>query len=56
MERPGAATVALLLTRAALPKSGWLSRLCVEVEWPMQGIPKVLQLNNAACDSGVGPA
>lgn len=48
MERPGAATVALLLTRVALPKSGWLSRLCVEVEWPMQGVPKVLHLDNAA--------
>lgn len=48
MERPGAATVALLLTRVALPKSGWLSRLCVEAEWPMQGVPKVLHLDNAA--------
>ena len=48
MERPGAATVALVLTRIALPKAPWLARLGVEADWPMHGIPTVLHLDNAA--------
>ncbi len=48
MERPGAATVALLLTRVALPKDAWLGRLGLQIEWPMRGVPKVLHLDNAA--------
>jgi putative transposase len=48
MERPGAATVALLLTRVALPKSASLDKLGVQVEWSMHGVPKVLHLDNAA--------
>nr|WP_256983510.1 Mu transposase C-terminal domain-containing protein [Caballeronia sordidicola] len=48
MERPGAATVALLLTRVAQPKRAWLDKLGLEVEWPMRGVPKVLHLDNAA--------
>jgi putative transposase len=35
---PGAATVALLLTRVALPKDAWLDKLGVQVEWPMRGV------------------
>ena len=48
MERPGAAAVALVLTRIALPKAPWLARLGVEADWPMHGIPTVLHLDNAA--------
>jgi len=48
MERPGAATVALLLTRVALPKGAWLETLGLQIEWPMRGVPKVLHLDNAA--------
>lgn len=48
MERPGAATVGLLLTRVALPKASWLARIGVEADWPMRGIPRVLHLDNAA--------
>ena len=48
MERPNAGTVALLLSRIALPKAPWLAALGVEAEWPMQGIPKILHLDNAA--------
>ncbi len=48
MERPGAATVGLLLTRAALPKSPWLAKIEADAEWPMSGIPSVLHLDNAA--------
>ena len=48
MERPNAATVALLLSRIALPKAAWLAAIGAEAQWPMQGIPQVLHLDNAA--------
>ncbi|MGN8139160.1 hypothetical protein ACTJLC_31220 [Paraburkholderia sp. 22099] len=48
MDRPGAATVALLLTRVALPKAEWLNKLSVQADWPMHGVPRILHLNNAA--------
>ena len=48
MQRPGAATVALLISRIVLPKAPWLARVGVDVDWPMHGIPKVLHLDNAA--------
>ncbi|AEI82033.1 TniA-like transposition protein (plasmid) [Cupriavidus necator N-1] len=48
MDRPNAATVALLLTRVVLPKLSWLASLEVSADWPMHGIPKVLHLDNAA--------
>lgn len=48
MDRPNAATVALLLTRVVLAKVSWLASLEVSAEWPMHGIPKVLHLDNAA--------
>ncbi len=48
MDRPNAATVALLLTRVVLPKDGWLASLDVSVDWPMHGIPQLLHLDNAA--------
>jgi len=48
MERPNAATVALLLTRVVLPKAAWLKTVGVDVSWPMHGIPQVLHLDNAA--------
>ncbi|MFM0047287.1 Mu transposase C-terminal domain-containing protein [Paraburkholderia sediminicola] len=48
MDRPGAATVGLLLTRAALSKAPWLAKIEADAEWPMRGIPRVLHLDNAA--------
>ena len=48
MQRPGAATVALLISRIVLAKSPWLARVGVDVDWPMHGVPKVLHLDNAA--------
>ena len=48
MERPNAGTVALLLSRIALPKAPWLAALGATAEWPMQGIPRILHLDNAA--------
>jgi putative transposase len=48
MERPNAATVALLLTRVALPKAPWLASLGLpDVSWPMHGLPQTLHLDNA---------
>jgi hypothetical protein len=48
MERPNAATVALLLTRVVLPKEPWLAAIGSDVSWPMNGIPRSLHLDNAA--------
>lgn len=48
MDRPGAATVGLLLTRAALSKAPWLAKIEADAEWPMRGIPRGLHLDNAA--------
>jgi putative transposase len=49
MERPNAATVALLLTRVAFPKAPWIGSLGIdELVWPMHGIPQSLHLDNAA--------
>ncbi|WP_244884734.1 Mu transposase C-terminal domain-containing protein, partial [Paraburkholderia mimosarum] len=48
MERPGAATVGLLLTRVVLSKAPWLAKVGADAEWPMRGIPRVLHLDNAA--------
>lgn len=48
MERPDAGTVAMLLSRIALPKAPWLEALGVASEWPIQGIPRILHLDNAA--------
>ena len=49
MERPNAASVALLLTRVALPKAPWLASLgLADVNWPMSGVPATLHLDNAA--------
>jgi putative transposase len=48
MERPNAGTVALLLSRIALPKASWLATLGLQTSWPMQGIPRVLHMDNAS--------
>ena len=48
MERPNAATVALLVSRIVLPKGDWLAHLDLEIDWPMCGFPQVLHMDNAA--------
>jgi len=48
MERPNAATVALVLSRIVLPKQVWLDHLGIDASWPMHGIPEVIHLDNAA--------
>lgn len=47
-EYPSAATVAMCLTRAVLPKEAWLKRLGVESEWPMRGIMDSTYTDNGA--------
>jgi putative transposase len=48
LERPSAATVALLVSRIAQPKQAWLEHLGLQIEWPVFGIPQCLHLDNAA--------
>jgi putative transposase len=48
MERPNAATVAILVSRIVLPKRDWLASLELEFAWPMNGLPKMLHMDNAA--------
>jgi putative transposase len=48
MERPSAATVALLMSRVIQPKDQWLAHLGLTIDWPMAGIPKTLHMDNAA--------
>jgi putative transposase len=48
MDRPGAATVGLLLARAAWSKAPWLAKIEADADWPMRGIPRVLHLDHAA--------
>jgi putative transposase len=47
LEAPGATSVALTLNRVVLPKEDYLCQLRVQVEWPTQGLPKRLHLDNA---------
>ena len=48
MERPGAGTVALLVSRIVQPKSARLAHLGLQIDWPMAGLPQRLHLDNAA--------
>jgi transposase InsO family protein len=45
---PSATSVAMALRMACLPKSKWLNALEIEADWPMYGIPEVLDLDNAS--------
>lgn len=46
-ESPSAATVAYALARACAPKADWLASLGMAIDWPMQGLPASLHLDNA---------
>jgi len=48
LEAPSAASVAMALNMACLPKSKWLRSLAIDLDWPMHGIPEVLHLDNAS--------
>jgi len=47
LEPPSATSVALCLAQAALPKAGWLMAREVPGEWPVEGVPERLHLDNA---------
>ena len=47
LEAPSATSVALCLAHAALPKAGWLMARGVAGEWPVEGVPERLHLDNA---------
>jgi putative transposase len=46
LDAPSATSVALCLSQGALPKAGWLSARNLHGEWPVQGIPERLHLDN----------
>jgi|GEM_PF-3331357 len=46
-EAPSATTVAYALARACAPKADWLASLGMTIDWPMQGLPASLHLDNA---------
>jgi len=48
MERPNAATVALLLTRVVLPKAGWLASIGVAENKSATDMPMNLSIDDAA--------
>ncbi len=47
LDPPSATSVALCVAHAALPKAGWLMARDVEGDWPVQGVPERLHLDNA---------
>jgi len=47
LEPPSATSVALCLAHAALPKAGWLMAREIVGEWPVEGVPERLHLDNA---------
>ncbi|MBS0396800.1 MAG: transposase family protein, partial [Proteobacteria bacterium] len=46
LEAPSATSVALCLAHAALPKEQWLAQRHIEAVWPIQGLPRMLHLDN----------
>jgi putative transposase len=54
LEPPSVTSVALCIAQAALPKVHWLASRGIDAEWPVQGIPERLHLDNAKefrCDA-----
>lgn len=47
LEAPSATSVALCMSHACLAKNTWLMERDVDGEWPVQGIPERLHLDNA---------
>ena len=46
LEAPSVLLVSLCLEHAVCPKSGWLSSIGVDVDWPMHGLPVALHSDN----------
>jgi putative transposase len=47
LDPPSATSVALCVAHAVLPKGGWLMARNIEGEWPVEGVPDRLHLDNA---------
>jgi putative transposase len=47
LNAPSSLSVALALNQAVLPKEAYLAKQKVEASWPMQGLPRTLQVDNA---------
>lgn len=48
LEAPSATSVGLCLSHIVTDKRAWIERLGIEAEWPMQGKPLAIHLDNAA--------
>lgn len=48
LEAPSSVSVGLCLTHATLPKSNWLRRRGINVDWPMYGKPQRIFVDNAS--------
>ncbi|GBQ28874.1 transposase [Gluconacetobacter sacchari DSM 12717] len=48
LEAPGATSVALALAHAVLPKGRWLAERSITVEWPAEGLPSCIHVDNGA--------
>jgi putative transposase len=46
LEAPSATSVALCVAHAALPKEQWLAQRHIDAVWPIQGLPRMLHLDN----------
>lgn len=46
LEAPSATSVALCIAHAALPKEQWLAQRHIDAVWPIQGLPRMLHLDN----------
>jgi transposase InsO family protein len=47
LEAPSATSVALALAMAVLPKNKFLAAQHIDFDWPCQGLPKAVHLDNA---------
>jgi putative transposase len=47
LEPPSATSVALCIAHGALPKAGWLMARGIASDWPVEGLPERLHLDNA---------
>jgi putative transposase len=48
LDPPSLTAVALCLTHAVMDKTSWLAARGIEAEWPAQGIPRVIHVDNGA--------
>lgn len=47
LEAPSAASVALAMHHAVMPKAPWLAAHGIELDWPVAGLPDIVHVDNA---------